>query len=418
MQRQRSLAAKLAWMLPVGCVAARTVGARAQVVQPTTAAGAFGNPYAFFGLNGQHSWEIYRKMNGTAVVTASTVVGNNTLAEFTNQHLGDAPGAGFNFTGEVLLGTSQAATPATGMIYLKDMTLNNGAVTPPSQNYDANLHTGFDLRIGFLQSGSAYMAAKGGDNHDVDPFNDTRGTNGVYFHLGGGNTGATIAGQSGPAWNVTPNGGGYLFGPSSASENLLTPTPVSRTLISSDGLAIDNGVAYGSSLELSAKMIADPNTAGNVLLQAKAGNNVYQFSFNPSDPSFSGTFDWQHATPVVFVGKGAFDSNNPASAHLGILAPGDANADGTTDFADLVTVAQNYGNTNDPAWASGDFDGDGAVGFADLVTLAQNYGKAFGSSPVASPAAASVPEPGSITLAAIFACLSVGKRRCLRVIDG
>jgi hypothetical protein len=149
-----------------------------------------------------------------------------------------------------------------------------------------------------------------------------------------------------------------------------------------------------------------------VLLQAKAGNNVYQFSFNPTDPAFTGTFDWQHATPVLFVGKGAFDSFNPASAHLGILAPGDANADGITDFNDLVALAQNYNTSNDPTWSTGDFTGDGIVDFNDLVLLAQTYNQVASAPPVGVEGAGSaVPEPGLITLAAILGCASIVRRR-------
>lgn len=348
-------------------------------------------------------------MNGDAVVTATTAAGNGTLAEFTNQHLGDAPPSGYNFTGEIFLGKTQATTPATDQFYLKDMTLNNGTTTPPSGGYDANLHTGFDIRIGFVQSASAYMTAKGGDNKDTDLFGELRGTNGVYFHLGGGNVGATTAGQPGSAWNVGLNGlGGYVFGPASLSENLLLPVPATRTLITSGGTPVDNGAAYNAPLELSAKMTADPTVPGNVLVQAKAGNNVYQFSVNPNDPSFIGTFDWQHATPVLFIGKGAFDSFNPANAHVGILSPGDADADGNTDFADLVTVAQNYGNSNDPTWSTGDFNGDGSVGFADLVALAQNYGKTENAPPAA---ASEVPEPATLALVAVLAGLALALRR-------
>ena|SRR5690348_17653353 len=54
--------------------------------------------------------------------------------------------------------------------------------------------------------------------------------------------------------------------------------------------------------------------------------------------------------------------------------PGDANLDGTVNFADLIKLAQNYGRSG-AAWAQGDFDGDGTVAFADLITLAQNYGR-------------------------------------------
>ena len=389
--------------------AATAPAAYGDVLQPAAGAGTFGTPYGYLGLDGRHSWEIYRKMNGAAVVTGSTVSGNKTLAEFTNQHLGDTPGGGFNFTGEVFLGKTQATTPATDLFYLKDMTLNNGAATPPSGSYDANLHTGFDIRIGFLQSGSNYITAKGGDNHDTDLFGELRGTNGVYFHLGGGNTGATTPGQPGNVWNITPNGpGGYVVGPLSLSENLLLPTTVNRTLITSGAPAVDNGAVYTAPLELSAKMTADPATPGNVLVQAKAGNNLYQFSVNPNDPLFSGTFDWQHATPVIFIGKGAFDSFNPANAHVGILAPGDADADGVIGFNDLVAVAQNYGSSSDPSWSTGDFNGDGIVGFEDLVVVAQHYGQTASAPPAGASA---VPEPGSIGLLLLAAAGVLLRRR-------
>jgi hypothetical protein len=84
---------------------------------------------------------------------------------------------------------------------------------------------------------------------------------------------------------------------------------------------------------------------------------------------------------------------------------GDANLDGIVNFADLVTVAQNYGKTG-VYWDTGDFDYDNTVGFSDLVAVAQNYGQSFPAAPIpgATPnfnadlaaAFASVPEPSSI----------------------
>jgi hypothetical protein len=56
-----------------------------------------------------------------------------------------------------------------------------------------------------------------------------------------------------------------------------------------------------------------------------------------------------------------------------LARPGDANADGTVSFPDLVLLAQNYG-ASARTWSEGDFDYDGTVSFNDLVALAQNYG--------------------------------------------
>ena len=55
-----------------------------------------------------------------------------------------------------------------------------------------------------------------------------------------------------------------------------------------------------------------------------------------------------------------------------VPGPGDANADGRVNFADLVALAQNYGQTG-LTWEQGDFTGDGAANFSDLVLLAQYY---------------------------------------------
>jgi len=71
--------------------------------------------------------------------------------------------------------------------------------------------------------------------------------------------------------------------------------------------------------------------------------------------------------------------------------PGDANFDGVVNFADLVILAQHYGQSN-ATYATGDFNGDGIVNFSDLVILAQNYGKSI-TPAVSAAAAVQVPEP-------------------------
>jgi len=108
---------------------------------------------------------------------------------------------------------------------------------------------------------------------------------------------------------------------------------------------------------------------------------------------------------------------------------GDANADGTVDFNDLVALAQHY-NISDGQrrWAEGDFDFDGNVDFNDLVKLAQNYNTSeaavpaaalaqFGSSFASDWAAAealaatSTPEPAAWCMAGVAVIGAAVRRR-------
>jgi hypothetical protein len=55
------------------------------------------------------------------------------------------------------------------------------------------------------------------------------------------------------------------------------------------------------------------------------------------------------------------------------IMTGDFNEDGAVTFADLVKLAQNYGQSGGKTHAQGDSNYDGIVNFADLVALARNY---------------------------------------------
>lgn len=66
------------------------------------------------------------------------------------------------------------------------------------------------------------------------------------------------------------------------------------------------------------------------------------------------------------VDIGAYEAQPPHQS-------GDVNHDGQVDFADLLIVAQHYGQ-NVPLYEQGDLTGDGNVQFSDLLILAQNYG--------------------------------------------
>ena len=83
------------------------------------------------------------------------------------------------------------------------------------------------------------------------------------------------------------------------------------------------------------------------------------------------------------------------------LLPGDADADGKVDFADLVLVARNYGKTN-ATWADGDFNGDGSVGFDDLLVVARSYGRSVSLAAAAAAmfSASLVATPSSVPTSA------------------
>lgn len=74
---------------------------------------------------------------------------------------------------------------------------------------------------------------------------------------------------------------------------------------------------------------------------------------------------------------------------------GDISGNGSVDFADLVTVAQHYGQSS-LFPAQGDLTGDGMTDFADLVAVAQNYGSSLpGFAAAAVPAALPLFNKGS-----------------------
>jgi hypothetical protein len=88
---------------------------------------------------------------------------------------------------------------------------------------------------------------------------------------------------------------------------------------------------------------------------------------------------------------------------------GDANHDRSINFADLVAVAQHYGQVGGATASTGDANSDGNVSFADLVIVAQKYGTTLPApapTPAPVPQAAAVPAPVSTSPATKPAALT------------
>jgi len=137
------------------------------------------------------------------------------------------------------------------------------------------------------------------------------------------------------------------------------------------------------------------------------------------------------AKPAAFA-IGYIDNTTNRQLTIALTVPGDTNLSGSTDFTDLTTVAQFFGQStgkgNNVGWSTGDVNYDGQVDFNDLTLVAQYFGDSLTKAQAASlPSSfvaqynlalaevgggtSSVPEPGTISLLAIGAAGLMARRR-------
>lgn len=141
------------------------------------------------------------------------------------------------------------------------------------------------------------------------------------------------------------------------------------------------------------------------------------------------TANFRNVDTIQFSASGSIDPTLPHGGYFLMdnftYQPelfGDTNDSGKVDFADLLTLAQHYGQTGSNInWEQGDFNNDHAVTFADLLILAQNYGQTVNATQLASltpafrqdvlAAFAQVPEPSSVMFLSLATVGLLARRR-------
>jgi CubicO group peptidase (beta-lactamase class C family) len=132
------------------------------------------------------------------------------------------------------------------------------------------------------------------------------------------------------------------------------------------------------------------------LFLAAGARGFHAFGDEARDMVFVFSSELTRSSNVVpFTTSAMYDALKAALASP--LTRGDTDANGIVDFADLLTLSQNF-NRADRLWSQGDFTGDGRVGFNDLLALAQNYGEPDSFASDWATARLAVPEPSGIGL--------------------
>jgi len=219
---------------------------------------------------------------------------------------------------------------------------------------------------------------------------------------------------------TNPGSGGFRWMTISAS--------VDATAMGSAGDKEEPGIATFTITDVDTGNSVEIGTIDNSQGEAAAdmtGNisivftDIFTSVSNAQDLSF-GLFDnlivtsvSAPADPLDCNGDGSVDAMDVACATGATLGDtlsaagflgGDLNLDGEVNFPDFLILSTNFGDaTAGGVYANGDIDLDGTIGFPDFLALSANFGQAAG--------AASVPEPGGLTLGLFAIGLLAIRRR-------
>lgn len=240
------------------------------------------------------------------------------------------------------------------------------------------------------------------------------------------NTSAFVSSTDGPLMGYVSYGRNQASTPPNYIISGLNITPadgaVFHTWESYNAYSFNQGGNYGSQ-GLVAEWLARGGTAGTGNVQepgaspSSVTNEDKLFQMLLSGKTWAESV-WSATRQLSYVNTLVGD---PLMTWKTLLA-GDVNMDGTVDFFDLAKVGSNWGN-NAPgggySWTQGDLNSDGRVDFADLAIIGSSWGQtsswathsamtggidAIQLAELLPPMPAeAVPEPSSITLAALAA---------------
>jgi autotransporter-associated beta strand protein len=246
-------------------------------------------------------------------------------------------------------------------------------------------------------------------------------------------TAGTLGGSGTIAGTVGGGSGAHTISPSAT----LAPATVAKLTV--------GGLTTNTNTTLAFRLVAR-NTPGGSDSITVTGNNALNLSgggtlsilehpVGPGSLGYYQAIEYTGSIPAGYtsITRPAADANKIAytldvahdagfiDIHRGFL--GDADDNGTVNFADFVRLSNNYGLA-DKGWFGGDFNGDGTTNFADFVQLSNNYGNTVGGGSIVvssdelaalsafgAAAADAVPEPASLALLGIGAAALLAKRR-------
>lgn len=384
---------------------------------------------------------------------------------------------GYSQTGTLIVKTGGSLTTTVAVIGVAENVPSSASVSDAGSSWtvQTDLNLGGHVAQGlFFPGGAGALSIGSGGSVSAQTTHVWNSDSSININGGSlstgllnGAAGAVMTLQADPALgyalSITDNDGGHsgdYAGPITGPGTLHKTGASKQTLSGEDnfgGLIVDGGsVAISMSVQVSSLKIAGTSSAPSAQVSLGSALLVITSSVDGTPTSTSNSAALTAVRNLIAAGyhNGAFDSNGIASSFDQGNAPfalayervsdrqkdglrfdptvplesiiifntfaGDANMDNVISFADLVAVAQHYGQSG-AVWHDGDFNYDGVVSFADLVAVAQHYGQSLPSAPVPGASAefdadmarafAMVPEPGAVAALAFLAMLFWRRRR-------